>query len=56
MQPCSINMYGSAPDNAGMHMDLSMTELDLCVSPATIMSISRIATNLQASQVCAETL
>lgn len=52
MTPCSIDVYGSAPDNSGMHIDVSMSKLDVCVSPATITSISRIVSNLQLSRVC----
>jgi len=45
-------MNGSAPENSGIHIAMSLTEIDVCVSPATISSISKIASNLKASTVC----
>ncbi|XP_067941641.1 intermembrane lipid transfer protein VPS13A-like [Watersipora subatra] len=50
MAPCNIDIYGSAPDNQGMHINLTLGNLDLCVSPAIITTISKIASNLQLSQ------
>ena len=51
MTPCNISLYGSAPDNAGMHINIALTEMDLCMSPAIITTISKIVSNLQNSQV-----
>ncbi|XP_044259687.1 vacuolar protein sorting-associated protein 13 isoform X2 [Tribolium madens] len=42
LHPVTISLAGSTPENKGLHLELLVTDIQLCVSPATIELLSRV--------------
>lgn len=48
LHPCSFSLMGSTPEDLGLHLDVNVSNIKICVSPATIELTNRImATILQ---------
>lgn len=49
LRPCSITLAGSTPEGEGLHLDLTVTDIRLGVSPATIELLTKVQAALTAS-------
>ncbi|XP_049842368.1 LOW QUALITY PROTEIN: intermembrane lipid transfer protein Vps13-like [Schistocerca gregaria] len=49
LRPCSITLAGSTPEGQGLHLDLTVTDIRLGVSPATIELLTKVQAALTAS-------
>jgi vacuolar protein sorting-associated protein 13A/C len=46
LHPCSISLNGSTPEGKGLHVELIVSKIKICVSPATIEMMNKIVATM----------
>ncbi|KAF5306759.1 hypothetical protein FQA39_LY01517 [Lamprigera yunnana] len=49
IHPVSLSIAGSTPEGQGLHVEISLTDMQICISPSTIELLNRVYTTITKS-------